>query len=417
MAHPHQIDGSGVCSTCEIAVNEQHILECFICMLKFHGECNGNAPFATKSFVNAFKKLRNNDCFVFICPHCKTERETTEASTVQQQMVEVLKAVDKLTKEVADLRNEKTVAVSTSAPPCPPTTIPNRTTKESAWSDTVRLNEVKKDKVTVCIKSDGTNIDMSQVKEVVTSNGIQISKASVNSKNGDVYVDFPSNEQRDKLVPLLNDKLQGKTIVNVKSKCPIITIRNVPDFVDESDFIEKVKVQNKLIAEKIDGGSEFSVVFSKEHKLKSGFTRRLDNNSDMVHQIVVRVSEDIRQALKSAGDKIFIGFTSLRVFDRFYVKSCAHCHRFGHYHAECQLNPCCGYCGDANHTSNDCPVHQLKDQSNYKCVNCKDAGKPEVGHSSHWHKCPTYIEQQKKMMMNIPYYTKNCCQVNRQENR
>ena len=119
MAHPHQINESGVCTSCETAVNEQHILECFICSFKYHGECNGVAPFTTKSFVNAFKKLRNNDNFVFICPHCKTERETTEASTMQQQMVNVLKAVDRLTKEVADLKNEKNADGASSA-----TTVP-----------------------------------------------------------------------------------------------------------------------------------------------------------------------------------------------------------------------------------------------------------------------------------------------------
>ena len=141
--------------------------------------------------------------------------------------------------------------------------------------------------------------------------------------------------------------------------------------------------------------------------LKPGFKRNVDADNDTVHQIVARVSEDIRQVLQSAGDKIFIGFSAHRVFDRFYVKACAKCHRFGHYHADCQSAPSCGFCGEGSHESKNCPVHQSKEQSKYKCVNCEDKGKPHEGHSSHWHKCPSYIDEQKKMKINIPYYAKN----------
>lgn len=406
MVHPHQIDDSGVCTSCKAVTNELHILECFICLVKYHADCNGIAPFTVKSFVNAFKKLRVNDNFVFICPHCKTHRENMEASSLQQQMCLVLNAVAELTKEVAQLKQEKKGVTPLLLPPDPPGLNNNNKVPQSAWMDPKRMEEVKSTKVTVCIKSDGEKIDLSKVKEVVTNNGIQVSKTSVNSKNGDVYVDLPTDEQRNKLVPLLeNETLPGKTIVNVRSKCPIITIRNVPEFVDELNFVEKVKIQNKLIGEKIDAGSEFSVVFAKERK--HDFKGSVYHENDTVHQVVVRISEDIREILKLSGDKLFIGFSALRVFDRFYVKSCAQCHRFGHYHADCNSTPCCGYCGATNHTSKECHVHRAKDQENYKCVNCKDANKPENGHSSHWHKCPAYIEQQRKMMMNIPYYTKN----------
>ena len=47
---------------------------------------------------------------------------------------------------------------------------------------------------------------MTRVKEVVTSNGVQVSKASVNHKTGDLYVDLPSTEEREKLVPLLREE-------------------------------------------------------------------------------------------------------------------------------------------------------------------------------------------------------------------
>ena len=241
----------------------------------------------------------------------------------------------------------------------------NELKKDKGPTRTKEVVQAKKDKVTVCIKSGGTKIDISKVKAVVTDNGIQISKASVNHKNGDVYMDFPTNEERDKLVPLLtNSTIPGNTVVNVKNKCPVITIRNVLNFVSEDDFLEKVKRQNKLIGERLAEGSEFSIVFTKEHEMRPEQVLEGENNT--VHQVVARVSDDIREAIKAAGDKIFVGMSSHRVFDRFYVKSCAQCHRFGHYHAQCQASPCCGYCGAEDHTSKDCPIHQAKEQDKYR---------------------------------------------------
>ena len=160
-----------------------------------------------------------------------------------------------------------------------------------------------------------------------------------------------------------------------------------------------MKAQNPGVSEKLESGSEFSVVFTKEHKNK--------RDDSPTYQVVARISKDIREALKANSDKVFIGFSSHRVFDRFYVKLCAKCHRFGHYHANCDGTPCCGYCSSENHTSENCPVHGEKDQSQYRCVNCQDAGKNCEGHSSHWNRCPTYIEHQQKVKKNIPYYSKN----------
>ena len=109
------------------------------------------------------------------------------------------------------------------------------------------------------------------------------------------------------------------------------------------------------------------------------FTKELENKSlgretETLYQVVARVSEDIREIIKSNNDRIFIGLTSHPIFDRFYVKSCSSCHRFGHYHAECSSTPCCGYCSAEDHISQDCPLYRTKDQTKYKCVNCQDAG-------------------------------------------
>ena len=81
--------------------------------------------------------------------------------------------------------------------------------------------------------------------------------------------------------------------------------------------------------------------------------------------------------------------------------------KIGHYHADCQEEGSCGYCQGDDHLSEQCPIREQKDHAKFKCVNCKEAGKDFEGHSSHYHKCPTLLEAQKKTKQNLPYYAKN----------
>ena len=392
---PHQLKEDGTCSTCDVAVTDKQFFECASCKEKYHAQCNGTLPYCGKTAVQQFKALAQaKPFFKFVCPHCQTAEENVAASTMKEQMAELVAVVDKLVKEVNELKKEKRNdqhpeidANQQTAETVPPAAIPPK--PQHVWEDQNRIKKVKEG-VTVCIKSDGQAVDMTKVKQIVTTNGIQVNKASISKKNGDVYIDLPSDESRAQLLPLLNDAdIPGNRIVNVKQKCPTISIRNVADYIDENDFVEKVKAQNQAVKEKIEAGAEFSVVFTRR-------SENSKNEPEERHLIVVRVGDEVRDALKTAGDRIFLGFSSYRVMDRVYVKSCAKCHKFGHYHAECTNDGCCGYCMSEQHTSEHCPVREEKDQAKFKCVNCKDANKTHEGHSSHYNRCPTYLQIQKK---------------------
>ena len=105
-------------------------------------------------------------------------------------------------------------------------------------------------------------------------------------------------------------------------------------------------------------------------------------------------------------DKIFVDLQAHRVVDRFYVKRCNNCQKFGHYERECEEEQRCGYCC-GTHLSKDCQEIQGDNHEQFKCINCKDEGKDPSKHSAMWHKCPTYLERQKKLKKTIPYYQKN----------
>ena len=349
---------------------------------------------------------------MFVCDHCITRRENREASTMKDQLAEVVAAIAVLTKAVSTLKNtqpmQQTLQQQQEQPQQQPQQklqhrqqFDDKTNIESndVWKNAARVEEMKhKMKVSVRIKSNNGDeaIDMNKVKEVVTSHGIQITKATVNhTKKGEAYVDFPSEENRDKLIALLSD--EPISVVSLKRKCPTISIRGVSNYVSEEDLVEKIKSQNPQIKEKLDEGSEFTVVYTKEHVRRFEDRRReVDSTKKTEFQIVARVSDDIRSVIKSNNDKIYIGFSALHVSDRFYIKNCGNCHRLGHYHAECASKSSCGYCWAEDHSSAHCPVQEENDASKYKCINCHEANRESTGHSSHWLKCPTYLEAQKK---------------------
>ena len=237
---------------------------------------------------------------------------------------------------------------------------------------------------------------MKKVHELATNNSIQVNKTTV-KENGDVYVDLPSKENQEKLLPLLAEVTENENLVKLKSKLPTISILNVSEFTSKEEFIEKVKQQNPQIKVKVDEGSEFSIVFCKKPVETAPANKKF-------HQIVARVSDDIRQIIKRSNNRIYMDLSSHRVVDRFYVKRCNKCEQFGHYEKDCRNQSRCGYCMGP-HLSSECREVQERDHEHYKCGNCKDAGKKETGHSTHWHNCPSYIEQQKKAKKLIPYYS------------
>ena len=250
----HQINSSGTCTTCQASVNEKQYVECFICDVKLHADCGGATPFCNKTFLKSFKALQSNKNFFFVCDHCQTNRENVAASTLKEQLADVVTAVAQLTREVKELKNEKVEGPSVPEKQVRPTAAkqPIAEKEQSVWTDGERMKKVKQG-VTVCIKNDSESVDVNKVKEVVVSHGVQVMKASVNKKNGDLYIDLPNKESRDKLIPILNEAdIDSNQIIAVKQKLPTISIRNVVNYVDEYDFVAQVKKQNPLIKEKME---------------------------------------------------------------------------------------------------------------------------------------------------------------------
>ena len=381
----NQVNGSGECEGCKTNVNEADVLICSDCKTVFHAICGEETPFGSKTWISNFKKVKVCN-FLFACDICVTKREQNEASSMKQQMAALTSSVATLVKEFELLKEENAKQKERKE---------GKEVEKNVWSNTEKIQNMKS---SLHIKSKGKEVNLVKIQEIAVKNGIQVSKTVV-KENGDVYVDLPNAKNREKFTPLLNDEeFAEHEIISLKSKLPTISILDVKEYTTKEDFIERVKKQNEGIRTLIEGGSEFSIVYSKGPEN----TQREQKH----HLVVARVSEEIRKVIKSNRDKIFAELSTYRVIDRFYIKRCNKCQKFGHYEKDCQNEARCGYCC-GSHLSTTCTENAEKIKDLFKCVNCKDNGKNPEKHSAFWHKCPTHIEMQKKMKKTIPFYQKN----------
>ena len=146
---------------------------------------------------------------MFVCNHCLTRRENKQASDLKDRISELASTVSTLAKEFNAFKTEKG---NRSIKDCHPE-------ESTVWSNQKRTNSMK---ASLCIKRKGTPVDVMKIKEIACTNSIQVSKADIKS-NGDVYVDIPSNHNREKLLPLLmNNTFAQNEIVKLKSKLPSV---------------------------------------------------------------------------------------------------------------------------------------------------------------------------------------------------
>ena len=244
----HTVDNNGNCSTCQKETKEGELLLCYDCKSYYHGICDSQPIFCNKTFLASFLKIKSGN-FIFVCNTCITKRENKEASSIKDEINELKDTVKTLIEEFKLFKESKTIAPENK--------------EQSPW---LNKSKVTKMKSSLCIKANGIPLNVEKVKELATENGIQVSKAEV-KENGDIYVDLPSKENREKLTPLLREEnLNDANVVELKSKLPTIAILSVNKYTTKEDFVERVKKQNPSIKERIENGSEFSIVFSKKPK-------------------------------------------------------------------------------------------------------------------------------------------------------
>ena len=145
----------------------------------------------------------------------------------------------------------------------------------------------------------------------------------------------------------------------------------------QNDFIKKFTVSNKI--------EDHMIIYS---------IRPLKNNPSLF-QVFASVSPVLRQGLAHYRNKLTLGLTSCKVYDRQNIKRCNNCQHFGHYAKDCPTpeTPSCGACGD-DHATINC------DSFINKCINCTRSKLPSVDHAANSTQCPSFLKQVKLSQSN-----------------
>lgn len=361
--------------------------------------------------------------FSWQCDVCLTRCEANKVATANEKIDAVDQKVDKLTnllqnvinlvtakpganleeikeKLSADINSKITqgfadmkISFQEEVTKLKDNSLPNDAAADgTVWSNRDKLKEIRSSLLIKRDAASGRPVDVDKLEKSAVDNGIPVNSIFV-SETGDTFVNLPDKASSDRLQPLIRNAEPTNEIVSLKSKLPTVSLLGVTREYSKPDIINMILKQNDTIRALHDQGSHLSVLYT-----------RAPAEDKPYHQVVLRVSPDIRRAISNSGNRIHMGRLVHKVVDRFYVRRCNICQCYGHYEDRCPTpnNPVCGYCSVTSHISKDCP-DKGGPKAAYNCNNCKKCDFPSSGHSTFWYNCAAYKEQQKKLERSIDY--------------
>ena len=402
---------NGVCTHCE-SDNAEEFVSCMFCNTIFHMNGCLNADLknilpntCAKHFHKAINKsgkfAHRPGNFRFICDPCITKFENSQTCTTNDNVQILDNRVTNLAsdmKQVKDMLQKLTVrnddvtvsTPSTSAGTTPQPIITN------VWQDSDKIHEIK----TLLVVNKDVILADKVIEDSVTASGIQVKGKYINKK-GDTAFILPSQKAKEDFKSILQSSgVSSEKITEPKQRYPsiaVVGISNQFDRENKDSLVPSLLRQNPGIANIVNlEGSIFEILTIKPVK-----------SNPNIKQAIIRVSDNIRYAIKSTGDRIFSGLSSCKVYDQLYIKRCNKCQDFGHYAKDCKGNVCCGLCSSGDHETKDCIHKDKPDLNNFMCcINCKKAGLTDLMHSHQANSttCSSYVAKQEKLKSTTSYY-------------
>ena len=221
------------------------------------------------------------------------------------------------------------------------------------------------------VSQEVTKNKMEELKKAAIQSKVALKKTYTN-RSGKTVVLCNSEKSKEIILPHVNKLFETSKISTPKPKLPTVSVPFIQGQYTKEELMEAPNNQNE----------ESGITINKDNAEVIFISPMRDQDKDGLNQAVLRVSEDVREKIKSNGNRIFIGSSSCPVYDRSFVKVCANCAK-GHDTRKCH------------------------NTGNLKCINCSIGGFENIDHCASSFQCPAYILEQDKLKKSINYYSKN----------
>ena len=330
----------------------------------------------TKSLVTAFCRKSTKRNFQFFCDVCVTQCEIDMKSSEAKRFVE--NNVTTIKDELIEIKNLLKLKDTKPAP--------KPSHSDNIWFNQERLASTKVAPTEPILVVDNMqDVNNVSVEKAIVDNGIPVTKTYKNNKGSLVLVcDTP--DSRDKLKQAIASTTDNIQMKSATGKKPSITIVGLSKQYSKDEVITQIVSQNQFV-------KDFSTVNDIKDHIEIHDVKPTRSNPS-IFQAFASVSDPLRKGIRNYRDKVTIGLTSCKIYDRYHIKRCNNCQGLGHYYKECTTPhaACCAKCS-GNHATNDC------NSTEKRCKNCVDAGVEDNGHTAFDPKCPTMlslVEKRKK---------------------
>ena len=386
MSDSVKVGENSVCPACENTPVQDQCVECFMCQCVFHAYCEGRSNdtnLGTKTMVKTFLAGSTKSNFKFFCDSCLTQMEVNMVETENQKINGLEKKVNSIEYKLDEITKllKKTEAVPKPAKP----------TVQSVWHDKEKLESIKAppSKSLLIIKSsqdsNQNEVTRTNVEKAIMVNNIAVSQSYKNSV-GDLVVVCDTEDKRNELKDLVASANQDIVMNTPVEKRASITIVGLQQEYNKDEIIQMLVLQNGFIK-----GFTNSNDIKKHIEI---FAVRPLKNNPARFQVFASVSTILREGFLHFGNKVTLGLTSCKVYDRYHVKRCNNCQKFGHYMKDCPTpdSSICGKCASYHHCTKDC------DDSEPRCINCVGNNIDNHQHHTNSFKCPSLLHQQQLVM-------------------
>lgn len=403
------LNSQGICSGCKKDAKSD-FLRCFACDELYHViNCPSAEKQVTKTFMENNPTIRWTN-IKYVCNACEHDKQLKKDILVSNRMCVMEEQIRKLSAMVTEIKNSKQVQPNVteiinanselksdvnklndtvtslveklSAQP----TVPQTTTEPLPKAPS--YVEVTKSVIVVKKQPDGEVADMQKIQKIAVDTGSAVTDAYQNPAGHTVVV-CENDAAHVKMKPALEEALSNFTVVCPNKRKPEINIAEMTQDYTKEDLFNIIKAQNKDRAININEDN-FKIILIKPHA-----------KSNRLFMAAARVSEEIRDAIENAGNRLIINSKSCPIFDRLFVRRCNFCQSLTHWKDDCrEERPICGHCAN-NHETKFC------NEPNTKCHNCSIIGIRDNKHETSDRNCTAYINAQNKYKGTINYYSRS----------